>query len=50
MNPKKTEQHSEEFNNFKKLAKNLLAVPKSEVDQKREAYENKKKREDEKKK
>jgi len=38
-----------EFEKFKELTKKLVAVPKSEIDQKREAYENKKKREGEKK-
>ena len=36
------QKESAEFNNFKELAKNLLAVPKSEVDKKRAAYENRK--------
>lgn len=33
---------SEEFKNFQELTKHLLAVPKSEVDKKRTAYENRK--------
>jgi hypothetical protein len=32
----------EEFENFKKLTKNLLAVPKKEVDEKRAQYEREK--------
>jgi hypothetical protein len=50
MNQKKPERQRSEYENFRQLAKNLLAVPKSEADQKREAYENKKKRGNEKKK
>lgn len=49
MSRKKPEQQSAEFQKFKELTKNLIAVPKSEVDKKREAYESKKKRESEKK-
>jgi len=43
-------QRTEEFNAFEKLTKSLLAVPKKEVDQKREEYESAKKREGERKK
>lgn len=33
---------NEEFKNFEELTKKLLAVPKKEVDKKREAYQRKK--------
>lgn len=42
MSKQTTEQQNREFQNFKELTKNLLAVPKSEVDKKRTAFENRK--------
>lgn len=49
MSRRSPEQPNPEFDKFKELTKNLIAVPKSEVDKKREGYENKKKRESKKK-
>jgi hypothetical protein len=39
MNKQTAEAKSQEFNNFERLTKNLLAVPKKEIDQKKAAYE-----------
>lgn len=40
MHQKSPKPQSKEFENFKELAKNLIAVPKSDVDKKKAAYEN----------
>jgi hypothetical protein len=42
MNKRIPEPQSAEYKNFKELAKNLLAVPKKEVDEKKAAYERNK--------
>jgi hypothetical protein len=40
---KQTQKQTEEFKNFRALTEKLVAVPKKEIDQKKAAYEQKKK-------
>ena len=41
---KKAAQPSEEYQNFEKLAKQLISVPKSEIDKREAEYQKQKKR------
>lgn len=43
MSKQTQEKQSEEYRNFRELAGKLIAVPKSEIDQKKADYERKKK-------
>lgn len=43
MNKQTQGKQSEEFRNFRELTEKLIAVPKKEIDQKKAAYEQKKK-------
>lgn len=43
MNKQPQEKQPEEYRNFRELTEKLIAVPKREIDQKKAAYERKKK-------
>jgi hypothetical protein len=43
--PKEQEPKSEEFTRFERTLRNLIAVPKSEVDKEREKYERRREKE-----
>ena len=43
MKKSKTDKPSEEYQNFEKLAKALIAVPKSEIDKREAEYQKQKK-------
>ena len=40
---RQTQKQPEEYRNFKELAQKLVAVPKKEIDEKKDAYERAKK-------
>jgi hypothetical protein len=40
----KKKRQPSEFDNFRELAKNLIAVPKKEIDKQRTAYDNRKRK------
>lgn len=44
MNKQARDDKSGEFQNFRELAKNLLAVPKKEIDEKKASYERTKRK------